>query len=65
MALTVTVSTRFKMANPDQKTLLIEQATKEIKDICKKLQDDSTAKNSEIKAILRDLANLWKNEEKK
>ena len=46
------------MANPDQKTMLIEQASKDIKEICKKLQNDSGSSNSEVKALLIEIANL-------
>ena len=51
------------MANPDQKTILIEQAFKDIKKICIKYQDDSGASNSEVKNLLFELANLWEIEE--
>ena len=44
---------KFFMANPDQKKILIEKAFKDIKEICKKLQDDSGSSNSEIKTLLR------------
>ncbi|ABM72492.1 Conserved hypothetical protein [Prochlorococcus marinus str. MIT 9515] len=47
------------MANPDQKTILIEQAFKDIKEICKKYQDDSGSSNLEVKALLIEIANLW------
>lgn len=52
------------MANPDQKTILIEQASKDIKEICKKFQDDSGSSNSEVKALLKEIANLVETEEK-
>ena len=52
------------MANPDQKTLLIEQALIDIKDICKKFQEDSGASNSEINTLLKQAAILWETEEK-
>ena len=52
------------MANPDQKTILIEQTSKDIIEICKKFQDDSGSTNSEVKTLLREIANLWKPEEK-
>ena len=55
---------KFNMANPDQKTILIEQAFEEIKEICKKFQDDSGSSNSEVKNLLKEIANLWDNEEK-
>lgn len=56
--------TRIYMANPDQKTILIEQASKDIKEICKKFQDDSGSSNSEVKALLKEIANLVETEEK-
>ena len=52
------------MANPDQKTILIEQTSKDIIEICKKFQDDSGSSNSEVSALLREIAKLWKIEEK-
>ena len=52
------------MANPDQKTILIEQTSKDIIEICKKFQDDSSSTNSEVKTLLREIATLWKTEEK-
>tara|TARA_S200000501_G_C20663626_1_gene673021 strand:+ start:716 stop:892 length:177 start_codon:yes stop_codon:yes gene_type:complete len=52
------------MANPDQKTILIEQALKDIKEICKKYQDDSGSSNAEVKALLYEIANLWETDEK-
>ena len=47
------------MANPDQKTILLEQAYDEIKEICTKFQEDSGASNIEIKTILSELARVW------
>ena len=55
---------KFNMANPDQKTILIEQAFKDIKEICRKFQDDSGSSNSEVKTLLREIASLWETEEK-
>ena len=52
------------MANPDQKKVLIEQTSKDIREICKKFQDDSGSSNSEVKTLLREIANLWKTEDK-
>tara|TARA_B100000989_G_scaffold279540_1_gene242244 strand:- start:268 stop:444 length:177 start_codon:yes stop_codon:yes gene_type:complete len=52
------------MANPDQKTTLINQASKDIIEICKKFQDDSEASDSEVKTLLREIARLWEIEEK-
>ena len=56
--------TRINMANPDQKTILIDQASKEIKEICRKFQDDSGSSNSEVKALLTELANIWETDSK-
>ena len=47
------------MANPDQKTILIEQAYDEIKAICSKFQDKSGATDMEVKTLLRELARVW------
>ena len=47
------------MANPDQKTILLEQAYIEIKKICTNLQEESGASEMEIKTLLRELATLW------
>ena len=58
------VFTRINMANPDQKTILIEQTSKDIIEICKKFQDDSGSSNSEVIILLREIARLWETEEK-
>ena len=47
------------MANPDQKTILLEQAYDEIKSICTKFQNESGAKDMEVKILLRELAKVW------
>ena len=52
------------MANPDQKTILIEQTSKDIIEICKKFQDDSGSTNSEVKNLLKEIPRLWETEEK-
>jgi len=49
------------MANPDQKTILLEQAYDELKAICIKFQDESGATDMEIKTLLRELARVWEN----
>ena len=49
------------MANPDQKTILLEQAYDEIKVICFKSQGESGATDMEIKTLLRELARVWEN----
>ena len=51
-------SNRIYMANPEQKIILIEQASKDIKEICNKFQEDSGSSNSEVKALLREISNL-------
>ena len=51
------------MANPDQKTLLIDNAYKEIKNICINLQKDTNSSNLEVKGLLKLIMNDW--EEKK
>jgi len=47
------------MANPDQKTILIEQAYNELKVICTKFQNESGATDMEVKTLLRELAGNW------
>ena len=51
------------MANPNQKTILIDNAYKEIKNICINLQIDTSASNLEVKNLLKLIINEW--EEKK
>ena len=55
------------MANPDQKTILIDNAYEEIKNICINIQKDTNASNLEIKSLLKFIMNEWeeKEEEKK
>ena len=50
------------MANPDQKTMLLEQAYEEVKEICTKFQHDSGASDIEVKTLLRELARVWEKE---
>ncbi len=47
------------MANPDQKTILIENAFEEIKNICINLQKDTDASNLEVKNLLKIIMNEW------
>ena len=47
------------MANLDQKTILLKQAYEEIKVICSKFQDETGAKDMEVKTLLRELARVW------
>ena len=51
------------MANPDQKTILIDIAYKEIKNICINLQKDTNASTLEVKSLLKLIMQEW--EEKK
>ncbi len=47
------------MANPDQKTILLEQAYEELKAICTKFKDQSGATDMEVKTLLRELARVY------
>ena len=47
------------MANPDQKTIFLEQAYDELKSICTKFQDQSGATDREEKTLLRELARVY------
>jgi len=47
------------MANPDQKTILLEQAFEELKAICNKFKDESGATDMEVKTLLRELARVY------
>ena len=51
------------MANPDQKTILIDNAFEEIKNICINLQKDSDASNLEVKNLLKLIMNEWEDME--
>ena len=51
------------MANPDQKTTLIDNAYEEIKDICINLQKDTDSSNLEIKSLLKLIMNEWEEKE--
>ena len=54
------------MANPDQKTILIDNAFEEIKNICINLQKDTDASNLEVKCLLKQIMNeLSEKEEQK
>ena len=45
------------MANPDQKTILIDNAYEEIKNICINLQKETDASNLEVKSLLKLIMN--------
>ena len=47
------------MANPDQKTILIDNAYEEIKNICINLQEDTDVSNLEVKSLLKLIMNEW------
>ena len=47
------------MANPDQKTILIDNACEEIKNICINLQKDTDASNLEVRSLLELSINEW------
>ena len=47
------------MANPDQKTIVLEKAYEELKAICNKFQDESGATDMEVKTLLRELARVY------
>ena len=47
------------MANPDQKTILIDNAYEEIKNICINLQEETDASNLEVKSLLKLIMNEW------
>ena len=51
------------MGNPDQKTILIDNAYEEIKNICKNLQKDTNASNLEVKSLLKGIMNGWDEKE--
>ena len=51
------------MANPDQKTILIDNAFEEIKNICINLQKDTDASKSELKSLLKLIINEWEEKE--
>ena len=50
------------MANPNQKTILLEQSYEDIKEICIKFQEETGASDMEIKTLLRELARIWEKE---
>ena len=51
------------MANPDQKTILIDTAQEEIKNICINFQKDSNASNLEVKSLLKLIMKQWEEKE--
>ena len=53
------------MANPNQKTMLIAELYKDIKEICKKFQDETGSPDIEVNSHLRELANSYEIKEGK
>ncbi|MBO8233622.1 hypothetical protein HA151_03715 [Prochlorococcus marinus XMU1419] len=53
------------MANPDQKTILIDNAYVEIKNICTNLQKDTDASNLEVKSLLKLIMKEWEDKQKR
>ncbi len=51
------------MANPDQKTILIDNAYEKIKNICINLQKDTNASNLEVRSLLKLIENEWEEKE--
>ena len=51
------------MANPDQKTILIDNAYEEINNICINLQKDTNASNLEVKSLLKLIMIQWEEKE--
>ena len=51
------------MANPDQKTILIDNAFEEIKNICINLQKDTDASKIEVKNLLKLIMSEWDEKE--
>ena len=51
------------MANPNQKTILIDNAYEVIKNICINLQKDGDASNLEVKSLLKLIMNEWEEKE--
>ena len=47
------------MANPDQKTILLEQAYDELKAICTTFQEWPGAIEIEVKTLVRELARVY------
>ena len=47
------------MANPDQKTILIDNSYEEIKNICVNLQKNTDASNLEVKSLLKLIMKEW------
>ena len=51
------------MTITDQKTIFLDNAYEEIKNICINLQKDTDASNLEVKSLLKLLMNEWEEKE--
>ena len=51
------------MANPDQKTILIDNAFEEIKNTCINFQKDTNVSNFEVKSLLKLIMKEWEEKE--
>ena len=47
------------MTNPDQETILLEQAYDELDTICTKFQEQSGATDIKVKTLLRELVRVY------
>ena len=47
------------MANPDQKTILYDEAYKDLNKICIDFQENCGATDEEIKKLLREILDQW------
>ena len=52
------------MANPDQKTILIDNALEDIKNICINFQKNTDASNLEVQSLLKQVMSEWQEKEK-
>ena len=52
------------MANPDQKTILIEAISKDITKIYERFQAVSGSSDPEVRTLLREISRLWEIEGK-
>mgnify|MGYP006062015405 CR=1 FL=1 len=46
------------MANPDQKTILLERAYDKLKSVCSEFQEESGATDMEVKTLLLSLIHI-------
>ena len=48
------------MANPDQKTILYEEAYKELNQICIDFQKNCGATDNDVRKLLKEILDQWK-----